>query len=549
MRTYYVTTPIYYVNDHPHIGHCYTTLVADVLARFRRLAGDDVLFLTGTDEHAEKVLERAREAGVGVRQWADRNAAAFREAFAFLEISNDDFVRTSEDRHKRRASAYIQRLVDSGDIYLGDYAGWYDPGQEEYVTETVARLHDYKSPVSGRALERRSERNYFFRLSAYEDRLRAHLEANPRFVRPEARANEVLGRLGQGLQDVPVSRAVRAGSAEADWGILMPNDPEHRVYVWIEALCNYLTTVDTESRRHYWPARMHVLAKDILWFHAVVWPAMLMALDEPLPATVYAHAYFVAEGRKMSKSLGNFIEIDRLRAYGARHSADAVRWYMATQGPLGASDADFSHAGFVEVYNAELANGLGNCLSRVLNMIGRYFGGAMPEPTDATVHGGVDWPALVGEHVRVAHERMEAMDLHGAGHQALALVAAVDGYINQTEPFRMAKTLTGPEDSRWGELGLILYNCAEALRIASALLLPFMPSKAADALAALGCGAPAHGGLDDFCVWRGGHALAPGRPIAPGEGLFMRADPDEPAPLAPAAPPPPPPADASGVVG
>lgn len=530
MPTFYVTTPIYYVNDRPHIGHCYTTLVADVLARFHRLAGDDVLMLTGTDEHAQKVIDRAREAGVSVQEWADRNAQAFREAFAFMGMSHDDFVRTSEDRHKTRASAYIQKLVDSGDIYLGDYEGWYDPGQEEYVTESVAKAHEYKSPVSGKPLEKRTEKNYFFRLSAYEERLGSHIEKHARFVQPEARRNEVLGRLRQGLQDVPVSRAVRDG--EGDWGIRMPNDPGHRVYVWIEALCNYLSVVDTPERRHYWPASVHLLAKDILWFHAVVWPAMLMAMDEPLPDCVYAHAYFVAEGRKMSKSMGNFIEIDQLRAYGERFSVDALRWYLATQGPLGSTDSDFAHSNFVEVYNAELANGLGNCASRVVNMVHKYFDGVTPEARDATVHAGVDWPALIERHVSNAQERFGLLDLYGAGHQAMAIVTAVDGYINTTEPFRLAKQVTGPDDPRHADLALILFNCAEALRIAAVLLLPFMPDKSRSVLEMLGADDVEHGGLSDHAAWRGARGLRAGTPMVKGQALFMRADLEEPAPTA-----------------
>lgn len=531
MPTFYVTTPIYYVNDRPHIGHCYTTLLADVVARFHRLDGDDVLMLTGTDEHAEKVIDRAKEAGVGVQEWADRNAQAFRDAFEFMELSQDDFVRTSEDRHKDRASAYIQKLVDSGDIYLGDYVGWYDPGQEEYVTESVAKAHDYKSPVSGKPLEKRTEQNYFFKLSAYEQKLGEHLDAHPRFVQPEARRNEVLGRMRQGLQDVPVSRAVKDDGGE-DWGIRMPNDPGHRVYVWIEALCNYLTVVDTPDRRHYWPASMHLLAKDILWFHAVVWPAMLMALDEPLPGCVYAHAYFVAEGRKMSKSMGNFIEIDQLRAYGERYSVDAVRWYLATQGPLGSTDADFAHTNFVDIYNAELANGLGNCASRVVNMIHKYFDGNVPDARDATVHGDIDWPSLTIGHVQTARDYFGLVDLHGAGHQSLAIVTAIDGYINNTEPFRLAKKVSGPDDPQYADLALILYNCAEALRIAALLMLPFMPQKAKAVLDMLGASTPGNGELEAHAAWRGEHGLKAGAPVVKGQGLFMRADTEEAAPQA-----------------
>lgn len=537
---YYITTPIYYVNDRPHIGHCYTTVVADVAARFARLLGRDVFFLTGTDEHAEKVVSTARERGLTPRQWADANAAEFRRAFRLMEVAESDFMRTSEDRHKTRASAYIKRLMDSGDVYLGDYVGWFDASQEEYLTETVAKEHGFKSPVTGKPLEKRTEKNYFFRLSKYEDRLRAHFEAHPEFVLPEARRNEVLGRLRQGLNDVPVSRAVKEG--DADWGILMPGDPGHRVYVWIEALCNYLTAVDEPARRKYWPPAVHVMAKDILWFHAVIWPAMLMALGEALPRTVYAHAYFVAEGRKMSKSLGNFIEIDLLEAYGRRYSIDAVRWYLATQGPLGATDADFAHARFVEVYNAVLANGIGNCASRVANMIQKYFEGVIPD--------GIAWPEIaydlsfynIGDDVR--EQVTEAQSLFGGFELSAALacgteiVTNVDLFINQTEPFKIAKRLDTDASSHT-VLANILTHCAEALRIASLLLYPAMPAKMAALWRTWNCSPlndpddPDSGfkaPLAELAEWGGAWSLKPGQRIAKGDPLFMRADPAEPAP-------------------
>ena len=246
MDTYYVTTPIYYVNDRPHIGHCYTTLLADVAARFQRLRlgrPQDVFCLTGTDEHAEKVVQSASDRGFTPLAWADRNAAEFRKAFDAMDFAYDDFVRTTEDRHKDRASAYIQKLVDSGDIELGDYEGWFDASQEEYVPENTAREHDYKSPVTGRPLEKRTEQNYFFRLDKYEDWLKEQIQSDAIRVLPGARKNEVLGRIRQGLNKVPVSRRIKEG--DADWGIRMPNDPEHRIYVWIEALCNYMTVIDT----------------------------------------------------------------------------------------------------------------------------------------------------------------------------------------------------------------------------------------------------------------------------------------------------------------
>jgi len=611
MPTYYVTTPIYYVNDRPHIGHCYTTLVADVAARMRRLAGDDVFFLTGTDEHAEKVSKAAQERGLSPMDWATQNAERFKGAFRFMNFSNDDFVRTTEERHKTRASAYIQRLVDSGDIELGDYEGWFDPSQEEYVTETAAKESDFKSPVTGRPLEKRVEQNYFFRLDKYSDWLKGEIEGGRIRVLPEARRNEVLSRITQGLQKVPVSRRIKV--EDADWGIRMPNDAEHRIYVWIEALCNYLTVVDEPERRRFWPdshpagasdsseshpsgvrgeslsesrppdARgdspesrppdasiVHFMAKDILWFHAVIWPAMLHALGERPPTTVYAHAYFISEGRKMSKSLGNFIEIDLLQAYAKRYSLDAVRWYLATQGPLGSNDADFAYSRFVEVYNADLANGIGNAVSRVGNMIGKYFGGAVPDPKgcasldllesasitkqveDQIGEGNFakglhkyDWPELIGEQIGAFDSKSRASDLGESVALGLRLSDLVDGFIGQTRPFTIAKHIDGDEVFPGlpnGEaLAAILYQCAEALRVATLLLYPAMPEKMAEVWRNWNCDhlndpADANSGfrapLRELAEWGGRFSLKPGQKIEKGEALFMRADVKEAAPEA-----------------
>lgn len=559
----YITTPIYYVNDRPHIGHCYTTLVGDVAARMARLVGRDTFFLTGTDEHAEKVVTSATQRGLTPIQWADQNAAEFRAAFEAMNFSNDDFVRTTEARHISRASHYIEKLVKSGDIALGDYEGWWDASQEEYLTETVAKENDFKSPVTKKPLERRTEKNYFFDLPKYEARLRRAIESGEIRVLPEARKNEVLGRIRQGLQRVPVSRAIRPG--DADWGIKMPGDPGHRVYVWIEALCNYLTVVDTPARRKYWPAResgpntgetlatapvMHFMAKDILWFHAVIWPAMLMALGEPVPRTVYAHAYFVSEGVKMSKSLGNFIEIDQLKAYGARYSRDAVRWYLATQGPLGATDADFSYARFVEVYNADLANGIGNCASRVANMIEKYFEGMAPdakgtfefkESSPEHPNANFDWKTLPTSLAAGYENRLDAAELGDAMRAGTRLVSDIDMFIGVTRPFTIAKNLDGENGAaNRDRLAAILYCCAEALRIASLMLYPAMPEKMTQLWKLWNCSpltnpddcnsgfkAP----LSELAQWAHPvHGLKPGQKIAKGEALFMRADPKEPAP-------------------
>ncbi|MCA9293999.1 MAG: methionine--tRNA ligase [Phycisphaerales bacterium] len=519
---FYITTPIYYVNDKPHIGHCYSTLVADSVARFMRLAGRDVFFLTGTDEHSERVASAAVERSLTPIQWADDNAAAFKEAFAWMGFSNDDFIRTTESRHIDRVKQYIRTLMDKGDVVLGEYAGWWDHSQEEYLTETVARDAEYKSPVTGKPLVKRTEKNYFFKLSAYQDKLLAHIEAHPEFIRPEARRNEVLGRLRDGLQDVPISRAA---PAEGAWGITMPDDLSHVVYVWIDALFNYMSTVDTDDRRTYWPAQVHVLAKDILWFHAVIWPCLLMALGKPLPECVYAHSFWIREGRKMSKSLGNFVDMPTVHAYADRFSIDGVRWYLLTQGPLGATDADFTYSKFLEVYNADLANGFGNAVSRVTNMIAKYFDGVVPEPEGgAGANLGIDWPALVKEKSGEARAAWARVDIGGALHAAMTVSRAVDQFVNDTAPFKLAK-----DPANLPKVGTILYQCAEALRIAAYLLSPAMPTSMCDAIGRLGYAPEGTPSYDTLMTWG---QLAPGSTVRKGDALFPRADADADPPVA-----------------
>ena len=363
----YITTPIYYVNDKPHIGHAYTTTICDIYARFMRFAGRDVFFLTGTDEHGLKVEKSAAARGISPQALADENAAEFRRVMTSLALTFDDFIRTTDADHVRQVQAFVTRLMEADAVYLGEFEGWYDEGQEEYHTENRARELDYKSPVTGKPLVRAREKNYYFRLSAFQERLEKLFEAQPEFVRPPARRNEVLGRLREGLADVPISRT------NFTWGVAMPNDPEHVIYVWIDALMNYATALglgDPSSERYaarsqYWPPDYHVIGKEILWFHAVIWPAILMALDLPLPRCVYAHSFWIREGRKMSKDLGNFIDLATIEQYIERYGLDAWRYYMVMQGPLGATDADFADSHFHEVYNTDLVNTVGNCLSRV----------------------------------------------------------------------------------------------------------------------------------------------------------------------------------------
>lgn len=524
-RTYYVTTPIYYVNDRPHVGHAYTTTIADVMARFHRLQGDDVFFLTGTDEHAAKVVDSAAAHGVTPQAWADRNAAAFEAAFARLGIRCSDFIRTTQPRHKERVLRYVEQLLASGDVYPGVYEGWYDAGQEEYVTDTKAQECDYKSPINGKPLVRKSETNYFFALSRYAEPLLALLDSHPDFVSPEARRNEIRSRILGGLNDVPMSR-----TGSVDWGIKMPGDETQTIYVWIDALFNYMTCVDTDERRRYWPPVLQLLAKDIVWFHAVIWPALIMALQKVpgnewmrLPHKIYAHSFWISEGQKMSKSLGNFIDLEKIEAYCERFGVDAFRWFLATQGPLEAVDSDFSEARFIDVYNSELANGVGNCASRVTNMVGRYFEGRLPAPG---AHEGEGEPLarLAARAVDAYRAAMAQVDLSGAFGAALSLVRAVDGYIEKTQPFKMAK-----EPSNLPRVGAVLYDCAEAVRIASLLLWPAMPVRMAELWNRLGFGeetaalagdeAGASGRLD---VWANWGWLKEGASVSKGDALFAR---------------------------
>ncbi|MCH2173205.1 methionine--tRNA ligase [Myxococcota bacterium] len=514
-QTFYITTPIYYVNDRPHIGHLYTTTVADVVARIHRLAGEDTFFLTGTDEHAAKVVDTAAERGMSAQAWADQNAEAFRTTFERFGISNDDFIRTSEARHKAFVTGMISDLVETGDVYLGEYEGWYDAGQEEYVPEARAAEHDFKSPINGKSLVRRKEENYFFRLSAFSDDLLAWIDANPEFIQPVARRNEVLGRIREGLADVPISR-----SGGGDWGIPFPGRSDHMIYVWIDALINYTSTVEAPERRKYWPANLHLIAKDILWFHAVIWPAMLMAIQKApgrewmkLPRQIYAHSFWIRDGQKMSKSLGNFVDLEKLDEVVEKFGLDALRWYLLTQGPLGTDDGDFSDARFLAVYNSDLANTLGNSFHRISNMTGRYLGGCFEEPSsDPGLRARVE--EILGD------DRRAPLGLGGLS-KGLDLVRAIDAFIEETQPFKLAKQ-EGTEE----RVAEILYSCAETYRLASLLLWPTLPQKMEEVWRRMGLeeytvrlADPEGPGLADCMAWGG---LSAGASIEKGPPLFAR---------------------------
>lgn len=510
-RKFYITTPIYYVNDRPHIGHIYTTTIADVIARYHRLVGDEVFFLTGTDEHGKKVADAARSQEISPQTFVDGVSGKFQETFIQLKMTNNDFIRTTEPRHEQSVQKYVQKMLETGDVYLGEYEGWYDSAQEEYVTDTNAREQEYKSAIGDKPLIRIKEKNYFFRLSKYADRLLTHIEQNPSFIQPDARYNEVLGRIRDGLNDVAISRTTEP------WGVSMPGDAQHSIYVWIDALFNYRTAIDTDNRRSYWPAEVHLIGKEILWFHAVIWPAVLMAIDWPLPKKIYAHSFWISEGQKMSKSLGNFIDLEKIDEYISQFSLDAFRYYLATQGPLGATDSDFAHANFVDVYNADLANTLGNCLSRICKMVHRYSNGVL----SGSSHVQSKLTDAAAMACRSFQQQLNVLDLTTAIQQAVGLVRMIDSYIEETKPFKLAK-----DKKNLPEVNTILYNCAEVMRIASLLLWPVVPDKAEEIWRRLGCGEYsrrlADHGQGELQEWWQWGSLKSGTQILDGDPLFPR---------------------------
>lgn len=530
-KKFYVTTPIYYVNDKPHLGHVYTTMVADVVCRYHRLLGEKAFFLTGVDEHASKVSDKAAENQLTPKEWADQNAAAFKAVFAKLEMTNNDFVRTSSNLHKTKVTEYVTALMKSGDVYQGEYVGWYDAGQEEYVPETKAKEYDFKSPVNGKPLVKKTEKNYFFKLSAYKDQLVAFfaqrdIDGKP-FVMPQARKNEILNRIKEAM-DVPISRTGSNG-----WGIPVPGDDEQTIYVWIDALFNYLTYMDSEDRRPYWESGpVHFMAKDILWFHAAIWPALLMALAKcegydwvfsenvGKNIVVYSHSYWVsATGEKMSKSLGNFLDPATIDNYVGEFGLDALRYFLAVRGPLGTTDSAFSPDLFAEVYNSDLANTFGNSASRVTNMIDKYFAGKCPEAA-VKVETTVDY-SHTAEMIKSRYLTAgNALDLSGAADAALSLVRAVDSYIEETSPFKRAK-----DESKLPEVATILYNCCEALRIASVMLWPFIPDQCEVFWDRISCSEYVQllkDGKGDLQAWTTWGQLKEGSTIQKGEPLFPR---------------------------
>jgi methionyl-tRNA synthetase len=462
-KTFYITTPIYYPNDKLHIGHAYTTVAGDAMARYKRLRGYQTYFLTGTDEHGQKIEKAATEKGVSPQQFTDQIVAGIKTLWKQLDISNDDFIRTTEDRHKSSVQAIFQQLLEQGDIYLGTYEGWYCTPDESFILER--QLVDGKCPDCGREVQRFQEASYMFRMSKYADRLLQFYEENPEFIQPESRKNEMINNfIKPGLEDLAVSRNT------FDWGIKVPNDPKHVIYVWIDALSNYITALgykspDESKFNQFWPADVHLVGKEIVRFHTIYWPIMLMALDLPLPKKVFAHGWLLMKDGKMSKSKGNVVDpVTLIERYGL----DALRYYLLREVPFGA-DGTFTPEGFVERINFDLANDLGNLLNRFVAMADKYFGGLLPEYiANATAfdQGLVDAAQTA---VSKVEEAMENMEFSVALSSIWQLIGRANKYIDETLPWNIAK-----EEHRKAELGSVMYHLAESLRIASILIQPFL---------------------------------------------------------------------------
>ena len=504
---FYLTTPIYYINDVPHLGHAYTTVAADFVARWRRLEGRRVHFLTGTDEHGEKVARAAEARGLPPKQWADEVVPRWREVWDVLDISNDDFIRTTEERHELPVQRFVQALYDKGEVYLGTYEGLYCVGCEAF--KLPDELVDGKCPLHGTEPEVLKEDNYFFRLSEYADRLVELYESDDRFVMPEARRNEVLGKVRQGLEDLSISRV------SFEWGIPIPWDTKHVIYVWIDALQNYITAAgfgsDDERFSAVWPADVHFIGKDILWFHSVIWPAMLLALDMPLPKTVFAHGFLQVGGEKMSKSkLTGISPHDLVKTFGS----DGYRYYFLREISFG-QDGNFSWEAMVERYNSDLANDFGNLASRVSSMIGRYLDGMVPEPPadDELIEadrGLVDIQQRAFEDMAAA---VDAIAPHEALKAAWTFVRAGNAYVEEVTPWALAR-----DDSQRRRLEVVLYHLADSLRLMALMVFPAVPQASqelwrrlgfADEVAAHGFGDLEWGRLPAGAKVEGGSPLFP----------------------------------------
>ena len=493
-KTFYLTTPIYYVNDKPHIGHAYTTILADVLARYHRNAGQETFFLTGLDEHGQKVQQAAEDRGIEPLQHCDEMAPRFIDLWEKLHISYDDFIRTTENRHKIIVQMFLQKVYDAGDIYEDEYEGLYSVSEERFITEKEAESDEFRD------IKKLKEKNYFFKMGKYQDALIDHIKSNPKFIQPEHRKNEILGFLRQPLNDLCVSRP----KSRLNWGIELPFDKEYVTYVWFDALINYITSPgfgkDHESFDKWWPVSYHLIGKDILTTHAVYWPTMLMSANIELPQSIFAHGWWLMGESKMSKSIGNVINpMDLIDDYGV----DPVRYYLMREMVLG-QDSNFTMESFIQRYNSDLANDFGNLLSRVSTLMKKNYDGRIPDPgelSEEELRIKTKGESLCG----TVNGMIKNMRLNEAIENTMQYIRSVNKYMEENAPWKLVK-----EDK--SAAGKILYTAGEALRLGAVLLSPVMPNRTAILLDALN--AP---GVD--LSWGG---LKPGETLKDHEPLFPR---------------------------
>ena len=496
MNTFYLTTTIYYVNDKPHIGHAYTTILADVLTRFHRKTGEDVFFLTGLDEHGQKVQQAAENRGVDPIDHCDEMAPRFLELWKKLHIQNDDFIRTTEKRHVAVVQKILQDVFDSGDIYEDEYEGLYSISEERFITEKEAESGDFRD------IKKIKEKNYFFKMSQYQQPLIDHINENPKFIQPEHRKNEVLGFLKKPLGDLCISRP----KSRLNWGIELPFDSNYVTYVWFDALINYITAVgynvDEDSFNKYWPANYHLIGKDILTTHSVYWPTMLMSAKLPLPLGIFAHGWWLSGESKMSKSLGNVVDpLGLIEEYGV----DPVRYYLMREMVLG-QDASFTMESFIKRYNSDLANDFGNLLSRVSNLLKKFFDGKIPMDEDDSPEGMV----IKENGIKVVSDvwnHIESMQVNEAIETTLQYIRSVNKYMETMAPWKLAKS---DNDAA----GKVLFTAAEALRISAVLLAPVMPNRTQIVLETFNA-------AGSRLEWGG---LTPGKSLKKHDVLFPRID-------------------------
>lgn len=507
-KKFYITTPIYYPSDNLHIGHAYCSVMADTMARYKRIQGYDVMFLTGTDEHGQKIEEKAKAAGITPKQYVDHVVSGIKDLWKLMDISYDKFIRTTDDYHEKAVQKIFKQLYDQGDIYKGSYEGWYCTPCESFWTET--QLVDGKCPDCGREVRRTSEEAYFFRLSKYQDQLIKLFEEHPEFLEPASRRNEMLNNfIKPGLEDLCVSRT------SFTWGVPVTFDPKHIVYVWVDALSNYITALgygseDDSLYQKYWPADIHLVGKEIVRFHTIIWPAMLMALNLPLPKKVLGHGWLILEGGKMSKSKGNVVDPVVLCE---RYGVDAIRYFLLRDIPFG-SDGTFSNEALITRINSDLANDLGNLVSRTVAMVNKYFDGTIPTERTAGEFDD-DLIALATATKAKVEAYADEMQFSQALTELWALISRTNKYIDETAPWVLAK-----DEANRTRLAAVMYNLCEAIRIISILVSPFLPHTAPKIQAQLG--APA-----DVLSWEqaGEWGLLPdGFSVQKGEIIFPRID-------------------------